>query len=160
LRILCRDDSVTTVLALIMALLVHPPCAGGNLSVGAFSPLDNVVGGGGAGFHQSVQSGRVCCDAGANGWLTPPENGFLYDSGTALFSIMAMDVWTSVGYYMLIFLAGLQAIPDELYEAAEVAGHRNCANSSSSPFPCFDRCVFVWLSIPLSRFRCSSRSSS
>ena len=54
--------------------------------------------------------------------LTPPENGFLYNSGTALYSIMAMDVWMSVGYYMLIFLAGLKAIPDELYEAAEISG--------------------------------------
>jgi multiple sugar transport system permease protein len=54
--------------------------------------------------------------------LTPPENGFLYDSATALFSIMAMDVWMSVGYYMLIFLAGLKSIPDELYEAAEIHG--------------------------------------
>ncbi len=35
---------------------------------------------------------------------------------------MAMDVWMAAGYYMLIFLAGLKAIPDELYEAAEIAG--------------------------------------
>ncbi len=54
--------------------------------------------------------------------LSPPENGFLLDSATALFSIMAMDVWMSVGYYMLIFLAGLKAIPEELYEAAEISG--------------------------------------
>ncbi len=54
--------------------------------------------------------------------LQSPENGFLYDSSTALFSIMAMDVWMSVGYYMLIFLAGLKSIPDELYEAARIHG--------------------------------------
>ena len=54
--------------------------------------------------------------------MAPPLNGFLYDQSTALFSIMAMDVWMSVGYYMLIFLAGLKAIPDELYEAAEISG--------------------------------------
>jgi multiple sugar transport system permease protein len=54
--------------------------------------------------------------------LHPPVNGFLYDSGTALYAIMLMDVWMSVGYYMLIFLAGLKSIPDELYEAAEIAG--------------------------------------
>lgn len=54
--------------------------------------------------------------------LDPPTHGFLYDSGTALYSIMAMDIWMSVGYYMLIFLAGLKAIPDELYEAAEING--------------------------------------
>jgi ABC-type sugar transport system permease subunit len=54
--------------------------------------------------------------------LAPPEHGFLYDNRTALLSVMAMDVWMSVGYYMLIFLAGLKAIPEELYEAAEIAG--------------------------------------
>ena len=54
--------------------------------------------------------------------LAAPEHGFLYDSSTALYSIMGMDVWMSVGYYMLIFLAGLKSIPDELYEAADIAG--------------------------------------
>ncbi|UCD94633.1 MAG: sugar ABC transporter permease [Candidatus Zixiibacteriota bacterium] len=54
--------------------------------------------------------------------LSPPENGFLLSSKTALFSVMAMDIWMSVGYYMLLFLAGLKSIPGELYEAAEVAG--------------------------------------
>jgi multiple sugar transport system permease protein len=54
--------------------------------------------------------------------LTTPEYGFLQDSGTALYAIMAMDVWMSVGYYMLVFLSGLKAIPDELYEAAEISG--------------------------------------
>ena len=54
--------------------------------------------------------------------LSPPENGFLLSNKTALFSVMAMDIWMSVGYYMLLFLAGLKSIPEELYEAAEVAG--------------------------------------
>jgi ABC-type sugar transport system permease subunit len=34
---------------------------------------------------------------------------------------MAMDVWMSVGYYAVLFLAGLQAIPRDLYEAAELS---------------------------------------
>lgn len=54
--------------------------------------------------------------------LSPPENGFLLSSKTALFSVMAMDIWMSIGYYMLLFLAGLKSIPEELYEAADVAG--------------------------------------
>ena len=54
--------------------------------------------------------------------LSPPANGFLLSNKTALYSIMAMDIWMSVGYYMLLFLAGLKSIPKELYEAAEVAG--------------------------------------
>ncbi len=54
--------------------------------------------------------------------FSPPPNGFLLSSSTALYAIMAMDVWMSVGYYMLLFLAGLKSIPVELYEAAEVNG--------------------------------------
>ena len=35
---------------------------------------------------------------------------------------MAMDVWMATGYYMLLFLAALQSIPSELYEAANLEG--------------------------------------
>ncbi len=54
--------------------------------------------------------------------LNPPANGFLLDSSTALYSIMAMDIWMASGYYMLLALAGLKSIPDELYEAADIHG--------------------------------------
>ncbi len=52
--------------------------------------------------------------------LTAPR--WLLDEHAALPSIMAMDVWAASGYYMVIFLAGLQSIPEELYEAAELEG--------------------------------------
>lgn len=51
-----------------------------------------------------------------------PANGWLLDQSTALGAIMAMDVWISAGYYMVLFLAGMEAIPKDLYEAAELAG--------------------------------------
>ncbi len=54
--------------------------------------------------------------------LPHPERGFLQGEGTALFSIMAMDVWMSVGYYMILFLASLQTIPKQLFESAEIMG--------------------------------------
>jgi multiple sugar transport system permease protein len=47
---------------------------------------------------------------------------WLLDPRTALPAVMAMDVWAAVGYYTVIYLAGLQTIPAELYEAAEVDG--------------------------------------
>jgi len=40
----------------------------------------------------------------------------------ALISIVAMVVWKVVGFTMLLFLVGMQAIPDELYEAAKIDG--------------------------------------
>lgn len=54
--------------------------------------------------------------------LPVPENGWLFSTATALPSIMLMDIWMSIGYYMLLFLASLQTIPLELYQSAEVFG--------------------------------------
>lgn len=47
-------------------------------------------------------------------WLTSP--------GWAIFSVMAVTVWKGLGYYMVIYFAGLQSIPDDLYEAAAMDG--------------------------------------
>ncbi len=51
-----------------------------------------------------------------------PEEGWLQSTSTALPAIMAMDVWIATGYYAILFLAALQTIPRELYEAAEIDG--------------------------------------
>lgn len=50
------------------------------------------------------------------------SQGWLQSVETALPSIMAMDIWIATGYYMIIILAGLQTIPKDLYEAAEISG--------------------------------------
>lgn len=47
-------------------------------------------------------------------WLTSPN--------LAIFSVMAVTIWKGLGYYMVIYLAGLQAIPSDLYEAAAIDG--------------------------------------
>ena len=54
--------------------------------------------------------------------ITDDPVAFLTDPANALFSVMAVTVWTGLGYYMVIYLAGLQSIPRHLYEAAEVEG--------------------------------------
>lgn len=48
--------------------------------------------------------------------------GFLTDPLLALPSVMLVTLWKGLGYYMVIFLAGLQGIPKDLYEAAELDG--------------------------------------
>lgn len=40
----------------------------------------------------------------------------------ALGSIMALNVWTTSGYFMITFLAALQSVPKSLYEAAQIDG--------------------------------------
>ncbi len=48
--------------------------------------------------------------------------GWLSDKRWAMPSIALMSVWRHVGYYAVIFLAGLQGIAQELYEAGEIDG--------------------------------------
>ncbi len=63
-----------------------------------------------------------------NGWLSALLGdlfnpiGFLTDPRLALPSVMLVTLWKGIGYFMVIFLAGLQGIPAELYEAAALDG--------------------------------------
>lgn len=47
---------------------------------------------------------------------------WLTGSGTAMMSIILITVWAGAGYFMVIMIAGLQAIPQEMYEAARIDG--------------------------------------
>ncbi len=47
---------------------------------------------------------------------------WLNSSTYSPFAIMIADVWRNVGFYVLVFLGGMQAIPRDFYEAAEVDG--------------------------------------
>jgi len=51
-----------------------------------------------------------------------PEQPFLTSPDQAMNSIIVMSVWQGAGFQMMIFLAGLQNIPDHLYEAADIDG--------------------------------------
>ncbi len=54
------------------------------------------------------------------GVANPPQ--WLASTTWALYAVILVSVWKSCGYYMLIFLAGLQNVPDSLYEAASLDG--------------------------------------
>jgi ABC-type sugar transport system permease subunit len=56
------------------------------------------------------------------GYFGLPEIGWLSDPDTALLSVILIGIWRNVGYAVVIYLAGLQSIPKELYEAAHVDG--------------------------------------
>lgn len=51
-----------------------------------------------------------------------PEQPWLMSSHMALPSIIIFSIWKSLGYNMIIYLAGLQAIPQQFYEAATIDG--------------------------------------
>jgi multiple sugar transport system permease protein len=51
-----------------------------------------------------------------------PEQPWLLSSRMALPSVIIFSIWKTLGYNMVIYLAGLQAIPQEFYEAATIDG--------------------------------------
>ena len=60
-----------------------------------------------------------------NQWLSAlglPTRQWLSDRGLVLYTLAAIGIWQSVGYNMVLFLAGLAAIPQSLQDAAAVDG--------------------------------------
>ena len=56
------------------------------------------------------------------GWLGLPESQWLYHESSALWSILLFSLWKGVGYNIILFLSGLQNIPDSYTEAAKLDG--------------------------------------
>ena len=61
------------------------------------------------------------------GWVGIDGPNWLQTESTALPTLIVMGAWRNLGFGMVIFLAGLQAIPKELYEAATIDGARKWA---------------------------------
>ena len=79
---------------------------------------------------------------------------FLASSTQALPSLVLMSVWKEVGFYMLIFLAGLQAIPGELYESAAIDGANRLTSFWRITLPLLRRAtVFVMVVGTISAFK-------
>src|SRR5918996_3477009 len=66
-------------------------------------------------------------------WLTDPS--------TVLWAIAAVAIWSSVGFYMVIFLASMQSIPTSFYEAAVLDGASRWTSFKDITFP------LIWESI-------------
>ncbi len=56
------------------------------------------------------------------GWFGVDPVPWLRSSAWALWAVIIIGIWRATPYYMVIFLAGLQAIPEEYYEAAQIDG--------------------------------------
>jgi N-acetylglucosamine transport system permease protein len=60
---------------------------------------------------------------------------WLADESTVLWAIAAVSIWASVGFYMVIFLAAMQAIPTSFYEAARLDGASRFRSFRDITFP-------------------------
>jgi putative chitobiose transport system permease protein len=64
------------------------------------------------------------------------QTSWLADRQTALPALMVVTIWRMAGYYMMIYYAGLKAIPAELYDAAKVDGASNWQCTRYITWPC------------------------
>jgi multiple sugar transport system permease protein len=84
--------------------------------------------------------------------LQPMPGGINYllkGPSLALFSIIITTVWRDIGYFMVIFLAGLQNIDKSLYEAAEIDGAGPVARFKAITFPLLSPVSFFLLIISM-----------
>ena len=76
------------------------------------------------------------------GLITQPL-GFISDKKTAMLCLMFITLWQGLGYYMMMYLAGLQGIPSELGEAARIDGAGTLRVITSVIIPQLK--PFIWL---------------
>ncbi len=77
----------------------------------------------------------------------PPK--WLSATSTAMASVIIMYIWKMIGYYMIIFLAGLQGVPKQLYEAAQIDGANAWEKFTNVTLPMLSPVVFFTLIIAL-----------
>ena len=129
--------------AMIVAMVIVPTLLGLLLAAMLFDLVGKKFGGRLASFLRATyylpQILPVAVAAIVIGWILRPENGalntilaaiglgdlqrnWLGSPDTALLSIMFVMVWVQLGYPVVIFMAALQRVDPELYEAAELDG--------------------------------------
>src|SRR5690606_7096026 len=83
---------------------------------------------------------------GLESWVHP----WLGDEKTALWAIIGVDIWKWMGFHMVLFLAGLQTISQELYEAARVDGARAWQQFRHITLPLIAPITFISVLLSLS----------
>ena len=79
-----------------------------------------------------------------------PQQQFLQDPNQALYCIVAMTVWSWLGFDVIIYLAALQGIPQDLLEASEIDGASRWATFRSIVLPLLGPAtlfIVVWSTI-------------
>jgi raffinose/stachyose/melibiose transport system permease protein len=130
-------------IAMIVAMVIVPTLLGLVLAAALFDIVGRRFGGRAASFLRATyylpQILPVAIAGIVIGWILRPQNGALNEilaaiglgdlahnwlgsPDTALASIMVVLVWVQLGYPVVIFMAALQRVDPELYEAAELDG--------------------------------------
>jgi multiple sugar transport system permease protein len=79
---------------------------------------------------------------------------WLGDPGVAMWAIILMSVWQGAGFQMILFLAGLQGIPEQLYEAAGIDGAGTWQRFRYITLPSLrNTTIFIFITITIAAFQ-------
>ncbi|GAA3333634.1 sugar ABC transporter permease [Curtobacterium albidum] len=110
-------------IAIILALLLNQRIRGrGLIRVLIFVPyvISEVIVG--TGWSLMLQSGGAVNDLLQAVGLGALRNDWLSNPDIAIWTLLAIISWKYIGFAVILFLAGLQSIPEELFEAAQLDG--------------------------------------
>lgn len=115
---------VSILLALFLAVLIDDFCSkklAGVLRVSMYMPhICNIVATSAVWMALYSAYGPFTQMIRSLGWKNPPT--WLYDYQWSLPALMLVSVWSTLGYRIFIFSSGLQSLPNDVYEAAEIDG--------------------------------------
>lgn len=80
-------------------------------------------------------------------WLGIGAVNWLGGKTTSLLSVSIATIWKNVGYFLVIFYAGIMDIPRQLYEAAEVDGATKMQKFFYITVPCLSRITYLVMSL-------------
>jgi len=131
--------------SLVLALLLHNEIPGWRFFRGSFflpSVLSPVIVG--TLFTALLRAdGPVSRGLGAVG-VPVPEQGWLGDPATALPTLVLVILWSIFGLGVIVFLAGLAAVPQELFDAARVDGATGLAHLWYVVIPALRHVIEFW----------------
>ena len=96
-------------------------------------------------WKSMLQSNGVISDAGVRLHILSEPHAWIADPSTALAAVCAVDIWKTTPFVALLLLAGLQVIPRDLYEAAEVDGAKPLQQFWKITLPLLWPAIFVTL---------------
>ena len=78
-----------------------------------------------------------------------PSLNWLGEASLALPALMILGIWKQTGYFMIFYLAGLQGVPSELYDAAQVDGAGWLATLRNVTLPMISPVIFYDLTLAM-----------
>ncbi|SFK80980.1 multiple sugar transport system permease protein [Paenibacillus sp. 1_12] len=146
---------VGMILALILSVIIHSKVYGKEyFKVAFFIPyISSIVALGAvwsALYHPS--QGPINRFLISMGITEPPK--WLADTNFSLISIMIITIWAGIGYQIIIYIAGLSNIPDDMYEAADIDGASRTQQFFKITLPLLGPTIsFLFITLLMSSFK-------